>query len=172
VETDANSGVFKGKTAAPQVSEADRIPPGYFTPLPGAATQEMPRPDAGEAPANLTSRLSGLRNLLFVMGLKDAHVSDGQPERNDGSQFDPRDDRPAIERTNSRDKEDAAASNIGGAAPRLVTAPPEFLPPKPIVVDVDRVGAPKGESSTRQDRRAAFDGIQILPSRRGQYKKI
>jgi hypothetical protein len=54
----------------------------------------------------------------------------------------------------------------------LITAPPEFLPPRPIVINVDREGVPAGESSTRQDRRAAYDNIQILPSKRGQYKKI
>jgi hypothetical protein len=172
VETDVNSGVFKGSTAAPQDSERDRIAREYFTPVPSAATRQMPESEAEEAPANLTSRLSGLRNLLFVMGLKDARVSDGQPERPAGpdSQFDPRTERTTFDRTSAQ--EEAAASDMGGAAPRLVTAPPEFLPPKRIVGNGDREGAPVGESSTRKDRRAAFDGVQILPSRRGQYKKI
>jgi hypothetical protein len=53
-----------------------------------------------------------------------------------------------------------------------VTAAPEVLPPRPIVIDVAKLDETKGESSTRQDRRASFDGIEILPSKRGQYKKV
>jgi hypothetical protein len=60
----------------------------------------------------------------------------------------------------------------GGASPRLVTASPEVLPPRPIVIDVDKLDKTKGQPASRQDRRASFDGIEILPSKHGQYKKL
>jgi hypothetical protein len=53
-----------------------------------------------------------------------------------------------------------------------VTAPPEFLPPKPVVIEFDKAEARLGESSMRQDRRPAADRVEILPSKRGQYKKL
>jgi hypothetical protein len=65
-----------------------------------------------------------------------------------------------------------AAGPMHGASPRVVTAQPEFLPPKSVVIEIDKTDAHVGESSTRQDRRAAFDRVDILPSKRGQYKKI
>jgi len=56
----------------------------------------------------------------------------------------------------------------------LVTAPPEFLPPKPMVetteADSDRTWT-GGTSAARRDRRDAYDDVDILPSWRGQYKK-
>jgi hypothetical protein len=165
-------GPLQVREATTPVSERERIPTRCDSPAADAAAQETQKPEPEEAPANLTSRLSGLRNLLFVMGLKDVHGADQLSEGHAGSQFDPRGERETFERTIPQDREDAASSSVGGAAPRLVTAPPVFLPPKPIVINVDREGPPAGESSTRQDRRAAFDGVNILPSRRGQYKKI
>jgi hypothetical protein len=56
----------------------------------------------------------------------------------------------------------------------LVTAPPEFLPPKPMVetTDADRDNTwTGGTSAARRDRRDAYDDVDILPSWRGQYKK-
>ena len=159
---------------------------GYETPSTGGAPQDIPRPEPEEIPTNLTSRLSGLRSLLFVLGVKGSPGS--SPSSSPGSSAGPEDpaegqagsvasigprtERPAVDRTHAQDEEDAARISVGGASPRLITAPPEFLPPRPIVINVDREGAPAGESSTRQDRRAPYDNIQILPSRRGQYKKI
>jgi capsular polysaccharide biosynthesis protein len=157
--------------AAAVTTSGERVSGGYNTPQPEAAAPEMQTSVAEEFPANLTSRLGGLRNLLFALGVKDAHGSEEQ-QATAGSNFDLRNERPGAERTTSQDADKATALNIGGASPRLVTTPPEFLPPKSIVVNVDRADARAGESSTRQDRRAAYDGIDILPSRRGQYKKI
>lgn len=104
-----------------------------------------------EAPANLHSRLSGLRNLLFVLGVKNTH---GEQESSD---------------------QQAPSNQPGamhGATPRQVTAQPEFLPPRPVVIEFDNTDSHVGESSTRQDRRTPFDRVEILPSKRGQYKKI
>jgi hypothetical protein len=127
-----------------------------------ANAEAMPGPAAEEVPADRTSRLSGLRNLLFVLGVKDLQNEEGSSEPHSGgrSNFDLRNERTV------------ADSSVGGASPRLVTAPPEFLPPKPVVIEFDKAEARLGESSMRQDRRPAADRVEILPSKRGQYKKL
>jgi capsular polysaccharide biosynthesis protein len=56
------------------------------------------------------------------------------------------------------------------ALPAVVTAQPEFLPPKP-AVELDAKGANKGNNSIRRDRTDSMDDIEVLPSWRGQYKK-
>jgi hypothetical protein len=145
----------------------------YNTPRAEAVSQEVQQFEE-EAPTTLSSRLSGLRNLLFVLGVKDPHGAEETPERpvGSGSNYDLRNERTAADRALAQDAAKSVPISIGGASPRLVTAPPEFLPPKAIVVNVDREEGNAGESATRQDRRAAYDGIEILPSRRGQYKRI
>jgi hypothetical protein len=125
-------------------------------------------PAAEEAPANRTSRLSGLRNLLFVLGVKEGHGPEeaGEPHGSGRLGLDSRSERTIAENNTS------GASSVGGASPRLVTATPEFLPPRPQVIEFEKADAHLGESSTRQDRRPAADRVEILPSKRGQYKKI
>jgi hypothetical protein len=157
---------------AAKTTSGERVPAGHIAPRPEAAPQG--NSEAEEAPATLTSRLSGLRNLLFVMGVKDPHGAKEQSERpaSASSDFDLRNEPSAADRAFPQDADKPAPINVGGASPRLITAPPEFLPPKSIVINVDKEDAHAGESSTRQDRRAAYDEIEILPSRRGQYKRI
>jgi hypothetical protein len=105
---------------------------------------------------------------LFVLGVKDSHSGEDAEEHDAGgrSSIDFRSER-TVEESSAR-----AAADVGGASPRLVTAPPEFLPPKSQVIEFDKAEARVGESSTRQDRRPAADRVEILPSKRGQYKKI
>lgn len=140
---------------------------------PSIHEKEKPRKWHEESPANLTSRLSGLRNLLFVLGVKDGNDGD-DPELPGGSgaALDARSGSTNSERGISQTPYDPAGSGGQAASQRLVTAPPEVLPPKTVVVDFDRAHARQGESATRQDRRTAYDGVQILPSKRGQYKRI
>jgi hypothetical protein len=57
------------------------------------------------------------------------------------------------------------------ASPTLVTAPPEFLPPKPLVETTDKERSKASAAKGRRDRRDSFDDVEILPSWRGQYKK-
>jgi uncharacterized protein involved in exopolysaccharide biosynthesis len=138
------------------------------------ANHEAWRSDKQDAPATRSSRLSGLRNLLFVLGVKNGRREEEPGDHNDPdaeSSFDQRTERQSFERT-VLEAQEHAERNIGGASPRLVTAPPEFLPPKPIVIQFDKGDARVGESSTRQDRRASADGVEILPSKHGQYKKV
>jgi hypothetical protein len=129
-------------------------------------------PAAEDVPATRNSRLSGLRNLLFVLGVKNAHGEEqGKPHTGGESDSGRKTERQNYTRTVLEARE-IAERNIGSASPRLVTAPPEFLPPKPVVIEFDRGDARVGESSTRQDRRANSDGIEVLPSKHGQYKKV
>jgi len=140
----------------------------------GDISQNIERLEPEENSTNLASRLSGLRNLFFVLGVKGPYGSEdvAEEQADSISSIGLRIERSEDDRTQAPDAEDAARVSVGGASPRLITAPPEFLPPRPIVINVDREGGRAGESSTRQDRRAPYDNIQILPSKRGQYKKI
>jgi succinoglycan biosynthesis transport protein ExoP len=125
-----------------------------------------------DATPTRTSRLGGLRNLLFVLGVKNAHGEEQVEQRAGGeSNPDQRLERQSHERT-VLELQRTAERSIGSASPRLVTAPPEFLPPKPKVIEFDMGDGRVGESSTRQDRRANADGIEVLPSKHGQYKKV
>ena len=128
-----------------------------------ATLEDAQKSDSDSAAADRNSRLSGLRNLLFVLGVKNGHSGEDSPEQhaNGAPKSDPR-----TERTTAEDEPQTA----DGSSPRLVTAPPEVLPPRPVVIEFDHADARSGESS-RQDRRPADDRIEILPSRRGQYKK-
>jgi capsular polysaccharide biosynthesis protein len=144
----------------PSQHEASRVEAPFM-----AVAQEAQKSDSEEAPADRTSRLGGLRNLLFVLGVKDAPGGEEQAQQYAAGESN-------FETRNTRTIPENRAGGVGGASPRLVTAPPEFLPPKPVVIEFDKADARVGESSTRQDRRAAADGIEILPSKRGQYKKI
>jgi hypothetical protein len=180
------STVGESVTAAPGPVQQQAAPVAAVQPR-EQAPGPVPAP-AGEAvPAavqtstleepqeNLTSRLSGLRSLLFVLGVKESHSGEEQAERSTLDRPSAErtiSERPSFERTISQTPAGPTASSAQGASLRLVTAPPEFLPPKPIVIEFEELDEPKGESSTRQDRRASFDGIETLPSKRGQYKKI
>ncbi len=147
-------------------------------PSPESTAEAVPAPPVttlDEPQENLTSRLSGLRSLLFVLGVKESHNGEGQPERaapdravtdRQGSE------RPNSPRAIAQTLDGPTASSAQGASPRLVTARPEVLPPRPVVIEVNKLDQTKGESFSRQDRRASFDGIEILPSTPGQYKKV
>jgi hypothetical protein len=51
------------------------------------------------------------------------------------------------------------------------TARPELLSPREFVPLNDREQVREAISTIRKDRRDAYDEVQILPSKRGQYKK-
>jgi len=136
-----------------------------------AASQRSHTAEHGELSPNLSSRLSGLRNLLSVLGVKNGQAEDAGRQGSDGSNFDSRTDRPGFDQASLVDRDEIPPVSIGGASPRLVTAPPEFLPPKPIAINAGRSDFHLGESHSRQDRRPAYDEVDILPSKRGQYKK-
>jgi hypothetical protein len=155
---------------APFLTEATNA---ESAPLPVSTPGTAKKVASEDAQDGRNSRLSSLRNLLFVLGVNHGESDEELAELHAGagSNSDFRTERPTFDRTIQQAPIDAAA-NMRGASPRLVTAPPEFLPPKPVVIEFDSNDARVAESSSRQDRRAAADGLEILPSKRGQYKKI
>jgi hypothetical protein len=106
----------------------------------------------------MTSRLSGLRNLLFVLGVKDAPPP-ADPDDDDGGHR-------ANLNTPAEDQ-----GEVGGASRRHGTAPPEFLPPRPVVLEFEKTDPRSGDPLARLDRRDPKARVEILPSRRGQYRK-
>jgi polysaccharide biosynthesis transport protein len=169
VAAKSDSRAAQNSTAdATQKSAANESPRADSAP----AAEEAATANPEDAAATRTSRLSGLRNLLFVLGVKNGqHAEDLGEHGGRAWDGDLRTEPQSFEREIVEARE-YAERNIGGASPRLVTAPPEFLPPKPIVIEFEKADARAGESSTRQDRRASVDGVEILPSKRGQYKKL
>jgi polysaccharide biosynthesis transport protein len=169
VEAKSDSYAAQDSTAAAMQDSVANEPPRAST---APVTEEAANTNPEDAAATRTSRLSGLRNLLFVLGVKNGqHAEDSGEHAGHGWDGDLRTKPQTFERAAAEARE-YTERNIGGASPRMVTAPPEFLPPKPIVIDFDKADARVSESSTRQDRRVSADGVEILPSKRGQYKKL
>jgi hypothetical protein len=163
------------------------------TPIAAAESipDEAPHSDWNEKPYESPSRLYGLRGLLFSIGLKNLARTRELEQLEAASPFVPAreskaepvpEPEPEIERTviartftpfvepvpaSSPTVEVKKASN----APREVTTLPEFLPPKELVPVRERESARESISPSRGDRRDAFDELQTLPSRRGQYKR-
>jgi hypothetical protein len=166
-----------GKAHAPRMRVGS-----WETELAGEGGKEASAAAAAEETAHANpSRLSGLRALFFSLRLKelkevgqpapeaseDAATPPPQPERTASVQAAPVPAPPehtvparTIVPVPEPEPASSAAAGTGkrGDSTRRVTAEPEFLPPKPL-------------APARRDRREAYDDVQILPSRRGQYKK-
>ena len=142
---------------------------------PETAPEAVREPESEEIPYNAATRLSGLRNLIFSLGLQNLH-KEAKPADEDAESA-PQPGRGTERQVNARSFTPASApagssrSSASGASPTLVTATPEILPPEPAAdkTDKERSWASKGKA--RRDRRDAFDDVEILPSWRGQYKK-
>ena len=118
-----------------------------------------------------TTRLGGLGNLSFAGRLKKLQ------QRADAQSVAPLWDR-------TEEPRDFPSHEIGErplpppaqrvsvhVSPTLVTAPPEFLPPRPMVETTDQNRDRAGITSSRRDRRNAIDEVEVLPSWRGQYRR-
>lgn len=157
--------------ATPQAATAEVTAPSIpDAPVAAQVSGPESKPEAAaseDKSAHLTSRLSGLRNLLFVLGVKDSQSPEeaAKPHTTSGASFDYR-----VERTIPHTPADEPAE-MRGASPRLVTATPEFLPPRPVVLEFEKSEPRSGESGSRLDRRDTKERVEILPSRRGQYRK-
>jgi hypothetical protein len=149
-----------------------------------AAANAGPKPAAAEvreeeqAADEASTRLSGLRGILFSLGIKELSLekSSGRIGSESGAPVDaaPADPgqtvvanalvpRPDHEPVEAKGKETVARKG----APRWVTAEPEFLPPP---------GGETGKGKESRWNRGSYDtdgldDIQILPSKRGQYKR-
>jgi hypothetical protein len=159
-------------------SEYDRTKPAAANPSLGwkraAGPAEVLESEPEETAPNLSTRLSGLRNLLSVLGKKEQPLLE-DPAKKDAEavrQFDTAADRPAFSRTIAPAPAAAtpAAGSAAGASPAQVTAVPEFLPPRLAVEVAEKKKARVHSSRNQRDRLDTNDDVQILPSWRGQYK--
>ncbi|MGH9598446.1 MAG: hypothetical protein ACRD27_01170, partial [Terracidiphilus sp.] len=152
------------ETSAPRLVNKREAEPE----APREAVRQTPRepepaePELDEPAYDAASRLSGLRNLLFTLGLKDQ----GRTRQTDEEQAEELPvervaERPAVFRTLAPPPEPVRVSASRGqrtdAPARLVTTEPEFLPPKK-------------PAKARQEN-DDYEEIGTLPSRRGQYKR-
>ena len=126
------------------------------------------------------SRLSGLRGMFLPRGQKspknarqeEAPVERPMPQSAPKPEYT---DYPRVPAAPAGPVSvSAAAAAVRNAAPVggvQVIAEPEFLPPKSVVVMIDKDREQLDDNSVRRDRREAYDDLQILPSWRGQYRK-
>jgi hypothetical protein len=135
-----------------------------------------------EDPKQSGSRLNGLRGLIFSIGLKNLGKTRSVAEQPEPSSMAPvAEPEPVPERTVvarsftpfTEPVEVASPPVERKAAPdpeREVTTLPEFLPPKEFTPAIEPGGARETGSPSRSHRPDAFDELQTLPSRRGQYR--
>lgn len=157
----------------PPAQSWERVSSSSDAVAPEIAAEPAREEEPSESANSAASRLGGLRNLLFSVGLK--NMSQGREAREAQEEYEqPIEEEfeetvPARTFTPIPDLPAQAAATV--TSPRLVTAPPEFLPPRP-----EHDSAQKGHSwsnpaTSHRDRRDSFDEVEILPSWRGQYKK-
>ena len=129
-----------------------------------------------KAADEMPTRLSGLRGIRFSLGVKELSPNkhaepDGNGASADATPSHPEQTMeseasvPQPEPESVENKAEKSASR--SAAPRWVTAEPEFLPPP---VEETNKGKESRWNRGKYDT-GARDDIQILPSRRGQYKR-
>jgi uncharacterized protein involved in exopolysaccharide biosynthesis/Mrp family chromosome partitioning ATPase len=136
--------------------------------------------EEAKAADEMPTRLSGLRGILFSLGVKELSPKkdagrDGNGNGNgapaDAAPVDPEQTMvaevlvPQPEHEPVEPKAEETVARKG--APRWVTAEPEFLPPP---VEETNKGKESRWNRGNHDT-GARDDIQILPSRRGQYKR-
>ena len=116
--------------------------------------------------------MTGLRNLIQTLGMKAPPQPPEavEPVAQAARPPEPVQPRPADPRTPPPVPHAPVRRNEPSASPTLVTAPPEFLPPRPMV-EKEEKEHPSTHASTRRDRRDTYDDVEVLPSWRGQYKR-
>jgi hypothetical protein len=140
---------------------------------PEAAPEVARKPEPGEIPYDAATRMSGLKNLIFSLGLKNLHqtADAGEPEAEAPPPVEPVRERPAYTRPYTPIPQHAARKESDSASPTLVTAPPEILPPQPMVEKTGKQHHTPSNSSSHFDFRDTYDDVEILPSWRGQYRR-
>lgn len=152
-------------------------PPAMSSANPAALNEIALRPAGpeGELPYNPATRLGGLRNLFVSLGLKSLSKEEEGSETQSVPEP-PADriiERPVYQEPLPPVTAHAAPQNAAAAA-ALVTATPEFLPPRPLVETTEKQTEPESSPSSvaqRPARRDSNEEIQTLPSWRGQYRK-
>jgi hypothetical protein len=135
-------------------------------------------PEPEETQHNAATRMTGLKNLIFTLGQKNlyqvretAERPFDRPAAAPPPPVEPLRQRPVYPRASAPIPQNSPRREPEMPSPTLVTAPPEFLPPKPMVERTEKEHGPSGHSTSRRDRRETYDDVEILPSWRGQYKK-
>ena len=142
---------------------------------PETAPETIREPEPEEAPYNAATRMSGLRNLIFSLGLK--NLNKAAKSEDEEAEFVPQPGRGTERQVGARpfapvpSPVNSSRSSASGASPTQVTATPEILPPEPTADKSDKERSWSSKSKGRRDRRDAYDDVEILPSWRGQYKK-
>ena len=177
-------------TEAPAHAETAMIHPrtprvGTWHSMAANGEQKTAAPDVEEkAVSEAPTRLSGLRGLLFPLGNRDSG-SKKNAERHDNGNGkvaanghakqaetpDP-DQTIVLEAVKPQPFQEPVHSKAEGAVargalPRWVTAEPEFLPPREESSDNGKALRATKPSYEEDD----FNDIQILPARRGQYRR-
>ena len=141
--------------------------------VPGMSAQDAAsspgQPDAEREENLAASRLSGLRNLLVSLGVQNLHHGAEQRKADALSE-------PGVERLPERAVyAQPVEPNGNGAfspAPMEVTARPEIIPPRFNPAPVEREKEPKTPVKPPPIHRwDSPDDVEILPSRRGQYRR-
>jgi capsular polysaccharide biosynthesis protein/Mrp family chromosome partitioning ATPase len=145
-------------------------------PKPGAGPKEVQEPELEETASSLASRLSGLRSLFSVLGMKGRQQTE-EPAEKDADAVRQSDfssiDRPTVAGalTAVPASVPAAGNNASSALPGPPAEAPEFLSPKPRVEQAKKKNSRAGSFRNCRDRLDEYDDVQTLPSWRGQYKK-
>jgi Mrp family chromosome partitioning ATPase/uncharacterized protein involved in exopolysaccharide biosynthesis len=158
-----------GMPQSPWAESWKRVSPRADEVQPRTGQGEQPEPGLEESPYDAATRMSGLRNLIFSLGLKNPQQPDeaGEPHFAPPPPPEPVRERPVYAQVTTPVPEAPVGREAYRAPSAQVVASPEILPPRTIEVNTDgaNVGTP------RRDRRDPFDDVQILPSWRGQYRK-
>jgi uncharacterized protein involved in exopolysaccharide biosynthesis len=157
--------------AAPPASASEETV--VLAPVPGpiAAGTASSEPEAGGAGSIAASRLSGLRTLMTSLGVKNLHkeleLRKTQPE------LEPVVERPIVRPVFAQPESPAVPPNETTEMPvREVTARPEIIPPRVAIEHVERESdLRRAAKSPRISRWDTPDDVDILPSKRGQYRK-
>jgi Mrp family chromosome partitioning ATPase/uncharacterized protein involved in exopolysaccharide biosynthesis len=154
---------------SPWAESWKRVAPKADDTQPQTGYEEPAEPGPEETPYDAATRMSGLRNLIFSLGLKNAQQAEegGEHPASPPPPVEPVHERPVYAQVSTSIPEAPVRREAYSAPTARVVAAPEILPPRTIEVNTDTTSA----GTTRRDRREAFDDVQILPSWRGQYRK-
>lgn len=190
----AEAGPHPAATPVPQAPSAAAAEPAF-----SAAAMESNRPTPAERPMHdvalqarssapegdlrevpySAARLGGLRNLLVSLGLRSLSNKDAEFQESAEAAVDARQERVA-ERPTERAVYSEPLAPLAPAGnpeigfdPALVTATPEFLPPRPVVevTEKEPEKEPRAPAAPRKNRWDSTDDLDTLPSWRGQYRK-
>lgn len=146
--------------------------------LPALGARPIMEPDAKVSPQtgeqdgelySAASRLSGLRNLLVSLGIQNLHQASEQ--RKAEARNEPRYERPPERPVYAQPVNPNGNGGLKAASAEVI-APPQIIPPTFNPLAVTREKEPKTPLKPPPiNRWDSVDDVDILPSRRGQYRQ-